>query len=321
MVFAVFEDFQALDLFGPLECFAGASQLRRARNAAPPYEVCVASTAPGPCRTSSGVLVHATTDLRRIRRLDTLVVVGGDGTRAAASDPALLEALRRLAPRARRVCSVCTGAFVLAAAGLLSGRRATTHWRWAETLARKFLDVRVEPDRIWVHDGPVFTSAGVTAGIDLALALVESDEGSSLALELARQLVVYLRRPGGQAQFSDVLEAQHAPSHGLRALVCFIEAHPAADLGVDVLAARANMSPRHFARTFASQVGLTPAKFVARVRVEAARRQLESAASVDETAAACGFGTPESLRRAFHRALGTSPSEYRARFTPPRSPS
>jgi len=208
---------------------------------------------------------------------------------------------------------------VLASAGLLEGRRATTHWRWAGALARRFPGVEVQPDRIWVRDGSVFTSAGVTAGIDLALALIEADLGRDVALEVARLLVVYLRRPGGQAQFSEVLAAQHEGPATLSDVVCFIEANVGGDLTVDALARRANMSPRHFARVFSTQVGLPPAKFVSRVRVEAARRRLESAAGVDEVAADCGFGTAESMRRAFHRALGVSPSDYRARFTERRS--
>lgn len=321
VVFVLFEGFQSLDLFGPLECFVGANDLRAAAGGPPAYEVLLASVAGEGCRTSSGVPVGVDRALPRVRGLDTLLVVGGAGTPRAAKDPALLRSLRRLAPRARRLTSVCTGSFVLAAAGLLDGRRATTHWRWAEALARRFPRVDVEPDRIWVEDGPVRTAAGVTAGIDLALSMVEQDLGRELALALARELVVYLRRPGGQGQFSEVLAAQHAAPAPLAELVRFIEAQPGADLTVQALAARANMSPRHFARTFTSQVGLPPAKFVARVRVEAARRQLESEVGVETIAEACGFGTAESMRRAFHRALGVSPSEYRARFSPSGSSS
>jgi len=222
--------------------------------------------------------------------------------------------LRATAPRARRVASVCTGAFLLARAGLLDGRRATTHWAWCEELARRFPQVAVERDPIFVADGNVRTSAGVTAGMDLALALVEEDLGPRAALEVARQLVLFVRRPGGQAQFSAGLaaQAQHAP---LRELQAWMADHLDADLGVEALAARAHMSPRSFARAFRRETATTPAAYVEALRVERARLLLETTpAAVTEVARACGFGTVETLRRAFARRLGVAPAAYRSRF-------
>jgi transcriptional regulator GlxA family with amidase domain len=213
------------------------------------------------------------------------------------------------------VASVCSGAFVLAAAGLLDGRRATTHWGWCDTLAESFPDVTVEPDCIFVRDGNVWTSAGVTAGIDLALAMVEEDAGREVALAIARRLVVFLKRPGGQSQFSAQLAGQLAEREPLVELQAWIADHLDADLSVERLAEMATMSVRNFSRTFAAEVGITPARFVERARVEGARRLLEeSTASVDEVAARCGFGTAETMRRTFLRALRVSPSDYRRRF-------
>ncbi len=247
--------------------------------------------------------------------VDTLIVAGGDGSRAAAGDAALVGSIRALAHRSRRVASVCTGAFVLAAAGLLDGRRATTHWSACELLARRHPEVRVDPDPIYVRDGAVFTSAGVTAGIDLSLALVEDDASREAALSVARWLVLFLRRPGNQAQFSAQFAEQTAQRDSLRDLQRWIAANPGDDLRVEALAARAAMSPRHFARVWHAEVGTTPARYVERVRLEAARRRLEeSDATAEGIAAGCGFGTAETMRRTFLRALGTPPSEYRRRF-------
>jgi len=247
--------------------------------------------------------------------LDTLLIAGGMGTQAAMRDEVLLAALRRLAPRVRRIGSVCSGAFLLAEAGLLDGRRATTHWEWCEALAARFPRVQVDRDPIFVRDGNVYTSAGVTAGMDLALALVEEDHGRALALEVARQMVLFLRRPGGQSQFSAALAAQAADREPLRDLQAWIAEDPGRDCSVPALARRVAMSPRNFARVFAREVGATPGQFVERVRVEAARRRLEeSADGVDNIAFRCGFGTAETMRRAFLRTLRVPPSAYRSRF-------
>jgi transcriptional regulator GlxA family with amidase domain len=243
---------------------------------------------------------------------DTLVVPGGQ---PGAAGPDLAAWLRAHAPRARRVTSVCTGAFLLAEAGLLAGRRATTHWAYSDELARRFPEVLVDPEPIYVRDGNVTTSAGVTAGIDLALALVEEDIGRAAALSVARHLVVFLRRPGGQAQFSAQLRAQAASRQPLREVQQWITEHPAADLSVDTLAARAGLSPRQFARTFAAETGIPPGRHVAATRLEAARRMLEDGApGLEQVARACGYGHGETMRRAFIRALGVPPASYRHRF-------
>jgi transcriptional regulator GlxA family with amidase domain len=213
--------------------------------------------------------------------------------------------------------SVCTGAFLLAEAGLLAGRRATTHWAYCEALARRFPDVEVVPDPIHVRDGHIATSAGVTAGIDLALALVEEDLGRDAALLIARHLVVFLRRPGNQAQFSAQLAAQVAARQPLREVQRWIVEHPEADLSVEALAGRSALSPRHFARAFAAEVGVTPGRYVEGVRLEAARRLLEDTDDgIEEIARSCGYGTPEAMRRAFVRTLAAPPTEYRRRFRP-----
>jgi transcriptional regulator GlxA family with amidase domain len=247
--------------------------------------------------------------------LDTLLVAGGEGVDAAAADPELVAWVRRRANRARRVASVCTGAFLLAAAGLLDGRRAATHWKYCAKLAQRFPAVHVEPDPIFVCDGPVWTSAGVTAGIDLALALVEEDLGRSLALAVARYLVVFLKRPGGQAQFSAALALQTAEDKfgGLHA---WINEHLADDLSLSVLADQAGMSERSFSRHYVQATGQTPARAIERLRVEAARRLLsESRSPVKRVAQRCGFGSEETMRRSFLRLLAVTPQDYRSRFT------
>ncbi|MER5579699.1 GlxA family transcriptional regulator, partial [Streptomyces massasporeus] len=222
---------------------------------------------------------------------------------------------------ATRLVSVCTGAAVLAGAGLLDGRRATTHWAYCERIAREHPAVEIDPDPVYVRDGHISTSAGVTAGIDLALALVEEDLGRDAALTIARHLVVFLRRPGNQAQFSAQLAAQTAHREPLREVQRWITDHPDADLGVDTLADRARLSPRHFARAFRAETGMTPGRYVDRVRLEHARRLLEDTADgVEEIARTSGYGTPEAMRRAFVRTLGTPPAEYRRRFRPATTP-
>ena len=317
VVIVCFPGVQSLDVCGPLEVFAGATRwLRGGGSGDPGYRVVIAARGAVPVRSSSGLQLVPDADLDTIRGpLDTLVVAGGDGTRLAAHDAELVRRVGALARHSRRVTSVCTGAFVLAATGLLDGRRATTHWSACGALARRHPRVQVEPDPIFVRDGDVLTSAGVTAGIDLSLALVEDDLGHEAALTVARWLVLFLRRPGNQAQFSDQLAAQTAERDGLRDLQRWIAANPGDDLRVEALAARAAMSPRHLARTFLREVGTTPARYVDRVRIDAARWRLEETdATAESIATGCGFGTAETMRRSFLRALGVSPSEYRRRF-------
>ncbi|MFW5418291.1 GlxA family transcriptional regulator [Nocardiopsis sp. CNT-189] len=315
VVVPLFEGVQSLDVTGPAEVFSIAGALLAGRRAAPGYRVVSASPGGAAVRCSSGLRLLPEAALEEAGPGDTLVVPGGPGTQAP--DGRVVAWLRERAGRARRVASVCSGAFLLAEAGLLAGRRATTHWDLCADLARRFPEVRVDPDPIFVRDGRVSTSAGVTAGIDLALALVEEDAGREAAAAVARYLVMYLRRPGGQAQFSAVLSAQEARRPPVRELQHWIAENPGADLSVEALAGRAGLSPRQFARVFAGEVGVTPGRFVEGVRLEAARRALEeSSDGVAAVARACGFGTPEALRRAFVRRLGCSPAQYRERFRP-----
>ncbi len=311
VVFVVYPGITTLDLVGPHEVFACANG----------YQLVVAAPDAGAVATARGPGVVAARALASVRGpIDTLVVVGGAGAYAAADDPRLIRSVTNLARRSRRVASVCTGAFVLAAAGLLDGRKATTHWSACARMSERYPQVEVDTDSIFVRDGEVWTSAGVTAGMDLALALVADDMGQDVARAVARQLVMYVQRPGGQAQFSVQLSAQRAARDPLRELQAWIGEHPADDHSVGLLAARVSMSPRHFARVFRSDVGCTPARYVEQVRVEAARRLLETTGlGVDDVAETVGFGTPETLRRAFARRVGASPAEYRNRFRSSRS--
>ncbi len=312
VVFVVFPGLQALDLVGPMEVFAGAN--REVGTTA--YRIRVAAAQAGAVTSAAGLDLHAPTALADVRGgIDTLVVVGGDGTAAAAQDDGLVDEVRRIARSARRVTSVCSGAFVLARAGLLDGRRATTHWTVCDLLAELFPAVEVDPDPIFVRDGDVYTSAGVTAGMDLSLALVEDDLGRDVALAVARRLVLFLRRPANQSQFSAPLAAQMAERDGLRDAQRRVVEHPEQDCSVAALARLAAMSERHFARCFTEEVGMTPARFVERVRVETARRLLEDTDDgVEAVAARAGFGTAETMRRTFLRVVRTSPSDYRSRF-------
>jgi transcriptional regulator GlxA family with amidase domain len=243
------------------------------------------------------------------------VICGGDVLATLPLGADLVAAVRSLRPRTRRLVSICTGSFVLAMAGVLSGRRATTHWRHAQLLARSYPDIRVLPDALFVEDDGVFTSAGVSAGIDLALALVEQDYGPDLARAVARNLVVFMQRPGGQSQFSAPLEVRPPRAPALRAVVDLISGQPALDHSTSCLAARAGVSPRHLARMFAAEFGTTPVKYVEQVRLDHAKALLDAGHGVAETARAAGFGSSETMRRAFVSRLGVSPSGYRDRFT------
>jgi transcriptional regulator GlxA family with amidase domain len=303
---------QTLDVHGPAEVFTTATQLSGRDG----YGVEVVASRAGPLPTSS-VSLYPDRTLDRCRGpIDTLVVAGGRGVRAAARDEKLVAWLASAAQRSRRVTSVCTGAFLLARAGLLKGRRATTHWASCDELARRHPDVEVEADPIFVRDGNVITSAGVTAGMDLALALVEEDLGREAALETARWLVLFLKRPGGQAQFSAQLAAQMADREPLRELQQWLPDHLGEDLSVPALARRACMSERNFARAFRDETGMTPAAYVEVARVESARIALETGELPVETIARqAGFGTVETMRRAFRRRVGVSPNGYRGRFS------
>ncbi|HLY80665.1 MAG TPA: GlxA family transcriptional regulator [Caulobacteraceae bacterium] len=305
----IFPDFQILDAAGPIAAFEIA-----ARYAGGHYAIETLSIGGGPVRSSSGVAM-ASEAADAARGFDTLMVSGGDGTREASHDAAVLGFVRAATAKAARSTSVCSGAFVLAAAGLLDGRRATTHWSRTADFARRFPAVRLEPDRIFVRDGPVWTSAGITAGIDLALAMIAEDLGEPTAKQTAQQLVVYRRRPGGQSQFSALLELERPNTErGARfgALLGWARERLAEPLGVERLAGQAAMSPRHFARAFAAETGVTPAKAIERLRVEAARERIESGPDpIDRIAAHTGFGDPERMRRAFLRAFGQPPQALR----------
>ena len=309
----VFDDVQSLDVTGPVEVFAGACLSAGDPGA---YRLRTASLDGGPVRTSSGLTLVPDFALTETSAPDILLVPGGQSTRAP--DPRVIEWLRAQAPYAQRLVSVCTGAMLLAEAGLLRGRRVATHWAYSRTLARRHPETEVDADPIYIRDGHVATSAGVTAGIDLALSLVEEDLGRDVALDIARHLVVFLHRPGNQAQFSTQLSAQTAQREPLREVQQWISEHTDDDLSVASLAERARLSPRHFARAFLAETGMTPGRYVDRVRLEQARRLLEeSTDGVAEISRACGYGTPEALRRAFVRTLGSAPAEYRRRFRHP----
>ncbi len=313
IVIPVFSDLQALDVTGPAEVFSIATRL-----GVGDYAIELAGDGRKPIRTSSLLELVPHRSLAAVQAdLDTLLVPGGRGTRQAVKQPQLIRFVARAAGRARRVASVCTGAFLLAEAGLLDGRRATTHWSACAALRRRYPEVRVEEDPIFIRQGNVWTSAGVTAGIDLALALVEDDAGNDAALAVARQLVVFVRRPGGQAQFSVQLSGRTADRDHLRDVQSWIAEHLEASLTVEELANRAHMSPRNFARAFRSEVGITPAAYVERARVEHAQQLLQSEAiTLQRAALDCGFGSEDRMRRAFQRRLGIGPAAYRDRFRP-----
>ncbi len=320
VVLVAFDGIQLLDLAGPADVLDAATRLS-ARDGGAGYDVRIATPGGAGIRTSSGIAVGADLDLtdpdalaRAVPSLDTLVVVGGTGTRLARTDEDLLDAVRALADRARRITSVCTGALVLASAGLLDGYRATTHWASCDLLAQRS-QVEVLPDQIYVHDRDRWTSAGVTAGIDLALALVDDDLGPVVAHEAAGWLVVFARRPGGQAQFSASLRAQVARAPAIAGVQRWLPDHLAEDLTVDRLADRAGMSPRSFARAFKQETGTTPAAHVEELRVEAARRLLETTDhTVAVVARAVGLRHAETLHRSFARRVGTTPAQYRRHF-------
>jgi transcriptional regulator GlxA family with amidase domain len=314
VVLVAFEGVQLLDVIGPSDILDAATRLLGGNGG---YRMVIATPDGQPVRGSGGLRLDADIALGQVRRrgLDTVIVGGGLQIDDVIGDPRLAPALKRIAPGARRTCSVCAGAFLLAEAGLLDGRAATTHWAFCEELARRHPSVQVEPDRIFVRDGPISTSAGMTAGMDLALALVEEDHGPEVARTVARWTVMFLQRPGGQSQFSERLALPAAVAAPIRETLDCIAADPAGDHRLPQLAQRVSLSERHLRRLFSEQTGTTPARFTERVRVEAARDQLADTASpIDTIAASCGFGSAETMRRAFQRVLGVGPADYRARF-------
>ncbi|MXN74877.1 helix-turn-helix domain-containing protein [Burkholderia sp. 4701] len=317
-----FPDAQLLDVTGPLQVFASVNELANERGQPAPYAPRVVAAQAGPVATSAGLVVMADALRAGGRPADTVIVAGGQGVHAASRDPRLVRWIRRQAERARRVASVCTGAFLLAEAGLLDGRRAVTHWTRCDELAARYPRIRVEADPIFIREGALWTSAGVTAGIDLALALVEEDLGRATALDVARELVVFLKRPGGQAQFSATLSMQRSAERvGNRLgdrfgdLHAWIAEHLGGDLSVPVLAERARMSERSFVRHYRAETGRTPARAVEQIRIETAQRLLgDTSWPLKRIAERCGFGSEETLRRGFVRVLGVTPQAYRERF-------
>jgi transcriptional regulator GlxA family with amidase domain len=314
----VFPGVQLLDLVGPMDVFHEA--IRQAGRPAP-YKLHILAEGQEALTGSNGMRFLPDSSWRRAPRdIDTLLVAGSPGISSDKFEPELLVWLQRQARRVRRIGAVCTGAFVLAAAGLLDGRRATTHWNASGKLAALYPGITVEPDHIYIRDGATYTSAGVTAGMDLALALVEEDLGREVAMRVARELVMFLKRPGGQSQFSAHLAAQTAERSAIRTVQEWVLADLRRDLSVEALAARAGMSMRNFARIFKRDAQCTPAEFVEGARLDAARRMLEeSDAPLKRIAAHCGFGEVNTLRRAFLRRLGASPVEYRKRFRADRN--
>ncbi len=308
---------QILDVTGPLEVFARSARWLRdeGHTADMCYEIELLAKEPGPVRMSSGLDLVAVRAFRDAGEIDTLLVCGGAGDIDAIRDGELIDWIRKRYPRTARIASTYSGSMILAEAGLLDGLEATTHWSWCERLARTYPAVRVQPDALYVQCGNIYTSAGVTAGMDLALALVEEDWGRDVALSTARELVMFLKRPGGQSQFSSHLAAQEAEHDQLRDLQSWILEHLDDDLRVERLADRVHMSPRNFARTFVRETGGTPAKFVEAARVDEARRRLEeSELPIGTIARECGFGSSETMRRTFQRRLGVVPRDYRMRF-------
>jgi len=311
IVFVIFDGFQPLDLVGPHEVLQRAAMLTGS--------YCCEIVAPraGPVLSGSGLPVHAAHGIADLEAadIDTLVVAGGSGVDEATQQPDLVAWIAVAGARARRVTSVCSGVFLLAAAGLITGRCVTTHWRRAEQLARDHPELLVDCDPIFITDGRVWTSAGVTAGMDLALALVEDDLGRDVAHAVAQEMVMFLRRPGSQSQFSVPLWSAQPRTDPIRAVLSAIHADPGAELRIAELADHAGLSPRHLQRRFTAEVGMPPSAYVERARVEAAQRALtESNDPVETTARRCGFGTAETLRRAFHRSTQVAPSDYRSRF-------
>jgi transcriptional regulator GlxA family with amidase domain len=308
VVIVVFDEVTLLDVAGVGEVFVEANRFGA------DYQLKIASVDGRDVTTSIGTRLGVTDSISSIDSADTVMVAGSDNLPRRAIDPTLVDAIRSVSARTRRIASICTGSFVLAQAGLLSGRRATTHWHDAGLFARAFPDITVEPDAIFVRDGDIFTSAGVSAGIDLALALVEMDHGTKLVRDVARWLVVYLKRAGGQSQFSVLVEADPPPQSPLRAVTDAVATNPAANHSVKTLAALASLSTRQLTRLFQSELGMTPARYVELVRIDCARGALEDGRSVAETAGMAGFGSSETLRRVFVNHLGISPKAYRSRF-------
>ncbi len=309
-----YDGVQGLDIVGPLDAFSLANGLAGKRH---PYELQVLGVGSGPVQTESGVALVPHIRIEESGPLDTVIVPGGAGLRIDAHTRATIALwLAQHAGRIRRVASICTGIYALAESGLLDGRRATTHWRYAGDVLARWPQIRLDANTIFVKDGRFYTSAGVTAGIDLSLALIEEDLGNAVALSVARELVVYLKRPGGQLQYSEPLQFQSRATTGFSEIVAWMVDHLAADLSVETLAERMHLSPRHFNRRFRATFGATPAHFVEGLRLDAARWRLsEGETLIGDLAASVGYHSDDAFRRAFERRFGVVPTEYRSRFS------
>jgi len=320
-----------LDIAGPSEVFAFANLMLLLQGVTkePAYIIDILAEKPGVITTLMGLQIIATHGYSDMSDdIDTLIIAGGFvpagffpgidvGNPSTFKNPVLMAWIRTMSTRVRRLASVCTGAFALAESGILNGRRATTHWDFCQRLMLDYPDVKVEPNQIFIQEGNIFTSGGITSGIDLALTMLEDDWGHDIALAVARYIVVFLKRPGGQSQFSNYLTAEAAHRPDLRELQTWIMAHPAEDLRVEVLASRVCMSPRNFARLFLAETGMTPAKYVEMARIDAARHYLQTSnLSIEMIAEKSGFFDPERMRRSFIRQLGVNPKNYRDRFNP-----
>ncbi|MFZ1160259.1 MAG: GlxA family transcriptional regulator [Candidatus Sulfotelmatobacter sp.] len=315
IVIVGYDDLTSLDLSGPLEAFNSASLADSNGNPQPCYKVTIAALGAKTFSSVSGLHMTATCFLSSLRHMDTLVIPGGRGIRLSSSAPKLADWISRRANGIRRIASVCTGAFAIAPTGLLDGRRVTTHWKFAAELAGRFPALKVDANALYIRDGKFYTSAGVTAGIDLSLALIEEDFGPHVALAVARELVVYMKRPGGQEQFSEPLKFQVASTSRFADLAAWMPGHLNKDLSVEAMAERMNLCPRQFSRRFRLEFNSSPAAFVQRLRLDEARKRLSAGGcTVMRVAESVGFHDPDSFRRAFMQRFGVAPTHYRSRF-------
>ena len=317
IVIVGYDDITSLDLAGPLEAFNAAYVEDSRGNRQPCYKVTIAALGAKTFRSESGLRMTAACSLSSLRHLDTLLIPGGRGMRVSASGQKLANWIGRHERRVRRIASVCTGIYGVAPTGLLNGRTVTTHWMFSADLAQRYPELKVDANALYVRDGKFYTSAGITAGIDLALALIEEDFGAQVALSVARELVVFVKRPGGQEQYSEPLKFQVESTSRFADLAAWMVGHLDKNLSVEALAERINLCPRQFTRRFKDEFNSTPAAFVQRLRLDEARKRLSAANStVESIADSVGFRDPDSFRRAFAQRFGVAPKQYRSRFVP-----
>ncbi|MEQ1546965.1 GlxA family transcriptional regulator [Methyloglobulus sp.] len=315
-----YPDCMLIDVCGPMDVFNFANHALRQMGRVSPsetsYTLTIVAEKSGPVKTSSGICIIADKGYEELDKgVDTLLVTGSASVEAAVQDTKMRNWLIHMMPKVRRMGSICSGALVLAESGLLNGRKATTHWMYCDEMAKQYSNIRVEPDKIFVRDGNMHTSGGVTAGIDLTLSLIEDDWGWEVAAGVARAMLIFMRRPGGQSQFSSYVFNEAKTRKDFRDLQAWIVSNPQADLGVEQLAERMAMSPRNFSRLFCQEIGVTPAKFVEGIRLEAARNMmLQTDLPMESVAANCGFSNAEQMRRTFQRLLKTTPQEHRSYF-------